>query len=161
MKTDFKTLLSKLSENDFDFVLVGGFAAAAYGSSYVTHDLDVCAVLTPQNINKLRDILSDLHPTHRMTPKKLSFMEIPEDLNGINNLYLQTDAGVLDVISNVIGVGEFSEVSKAAIEIQIYGRKCKVISLNDLIKCKQTLKRPKDLLVADELEIIRQKTEQS
>jgi predicted nucleotidyltransferase len=161
MKTDFKVLLNKLSENDFDFVLIGGFAAAAYGSTYVTHDLDICAVLTPENIEKLRTILSDLHPTHRMTPKKLSFIELPADLQGINNLYLQTDAGVLDVMSNVIGVGEFLEVSKAAIEIQIFGHKCKVISLNDLIKCKQTLKRPKDLLVAAELETIRQKTGQS
>src|SRR5665647_70978 len=152
MKTDFKTLLSKLSKNGFDFVLVGGFAAAAYGSSYVTHDLDICAVLTPANIEKLRAILSDLHPAHRMTPKKLSFIEIPEDLHGINNLYLQTDAGVLDIISNVIGVGDFAEVLKSAVEIQIFGHKCKVISLQDLIRCKQALKRPKDLLVAAELE---------
>lgn len=86
-------------------------------------------------------------------------MDIPEDTNGINNLYLSTDAGVLDLLSNVIGVGDFSEVSKSAIEVSIFGNKCKLISLDDLIKCKQTLKRPKDLLVANELEIIRKKTE--
>ena len=50
MKTDFKLLLSKLVENKFDSIIVGGFAAAAYGSSYVTHDLDVCAVLSPENM---------------------------------------------------------------------------------------------------------------
>jgi hypothetical protein len=60
MKTDFKTLLSKLSENDFDFILIGGFAASVYGSSYVTHDLDVCAVLTPGNIWTLKDIIERL-----------------------------------------------------------------------------------------------------
>ena len=31
MKTDFKLLLSKLSENNIDFIVIGGFAAAAYG----------------------------------------------------------------------------------------------------------------------------------
>jgi molybdopterin/thiamine biosynthesis adenylyltransferase len=93
-----------------------------------------------------------------MIPKK-SFMEIPENLNGINNLYLSTDAGVLDLISTVVGVGDFTEVSKLAIEISIFGNKCKIISLDDLIKCKRTLKRPKDLLVATELEAIRQKNE--
>lgn len=41
MKTDLKLLLSKLSENDFDFIVIGGFAAAAYDSSFVTSDLDV------------------------------------------------------------------------------------------------------------------------
>ena len=157
MKTDFKTLLNKLSDNNFEFILIGGFAASVYGSSYVTHDLDVCAVLTPGNIEKLRNILSDLHPKHRITVNKPSFLEIPEELDGINNLYLETDAGVLDFISNVIGVGDFLELSKNAIEIKIFGRICKIISLDDLIKTKTTLKRPKDILVAEELEIIRKK----
>jgi predicted nucleotidyltransferase len=157
MKTDFKILISRLAENGFDFVLIGGFAASAYGSTYVTHDLDICAVLTPGNIEKLRKILEDLHPQHRMMIPKKSFIEIPENLDGINNLYLSTDAGVLDLISNVVGVGDFSVVSKSAIEISILGNKCKIISLDDLIMCKKTLKRPKDLLVADELEVIREK----
>ncbi len=74
-----------------------------------------------------------------MIPKK-SFLELPEDLNGINNLYLSTDAGVLDLIGQVVGVGDFSEVSKSAIKISILGNECKIISLNDLIKCKKTLK---------------------
>ena len=157
MKTDFKTLLNKLSDNNFEFILIGGFAASVYGSSYVTHYLDICAVLTPGNIEKLRNILSDLHPKHRITVNKPSFLEIPEELEGINNLYLETDAGVLDFISNVIGVGDFLELSKNAIEIKIFGRICKIISLDDLIKTKTTLKRPKDILVAEELEIIRKR----
>lgn len=157
MKTDFKILINKLSESGVDFVLIGGVAASAYGSTYVTHDLDVCAVLTPGNIEKLRRVLEDLHPKHRMMIPKKSFLEIPENLEGINNLYLSTDAGVLDLISSVVGVGDFSEVRKSAIEISVFGNKCKVISLDDLIKCKKTLKRPKDLLVATELEAICQK----
>ena len=60
-----------------DFVLIGGFAASAYGSTYVTHDLDVYAVLTLGNIEKLRKILEDLHPQHRMMIPKKSFIEIP------------------------------------------------------------------------------------
>jgi predicted nucleotidyltransferase len=161
MKTDFKLLLSKLVENKFDFIIVGGFAAAAYGSSYVTHDLDVCAVLSPENIEKLRKILADIHPKDRITKTKPPFLIVPEDLEGINNLYLETDAGVLDLLSNIIGVGDFEEVKKSAIEIPIFGRPCKIISIDDLIKSKQTLKRPKDLLVVAELETIRKKTEQS
>lgn len=96
MKTDFKLLLSKLSENDFDFIVIGGFTAAAYGSSFVTQYLDVCAILTPTNIEKLRKALVDIHPLHRIANNKPSFLEIPKSIEGINNLYLQTDAGVLD-----------------------------------------------------------------
>lgn len=157
MKTDFKLLLSKLVENDFDFIVIGGFAAAAYGSSFVTSDLDVCAVLTPENIEKLRMILADIHPKHRIANSKPSFLEIPKIIEGINNIYLQTDAGVLDLLSNVTGVGDFEELSKSCIEIKVYGYKCKMISIEDLIKAKLALKRPKDLEVAKELEIISQK----
>ena len=77
---------------------------------------------------------------------------VPKDLVGIKNLYLETDVVVLDLISDVIGVREFSELSKNAIEIKIFGKSRKVISLNDLIKTKNTLKRPKDILVVQELE---------
>jgi predicted nucleotidyltransferase len=157
MKTDFKLLLSKLSENNFDFIIIGGFAAAAYGSSFVTSDLDVCAVLTPDNIQKLRLALADIHPLHRIADNKPSFLEIPKSIEGINNIYLQTDAGVLDLLSSVTGVGDFQELSKSCIEIKIYGYKCKLISIQDLIKAKLALKRPKDLEVAKELETIKQK----
>lgn len=84
MKTDFKILLTKLIENNFDFIVIGGFAAAAYGSSFVTHDLDICAVLTPDNIEKLRNILADVHPKHRTANNKPSFLEIPKLLEGIS-----------------------------------------------------------------------------
>ena len=155
MKTDFKILLSKLSKNDFDFIVIGGFAAAAYGSSFVTSDLDVCAILSPENIEKLRVSLADIHPKHRIANNKPSFLDTPKSIKGINNLYLQTDAGVLDLLSNVTGVGDFLELSKSCIEINIYGHKCKLISIEDLIKAKLALKRPKDLEVAKELEVIK------
>ncbi len=156
MKTDFKLLLSKLSENNFDFIVIGGFAAAAYGSSFVTSDLDVCAILKPENIEKLRFALADIHPVHRIANNKPSFLETPKSIEGINNLYLQTDAGVLDLLSNVTGVGDFQELSKSCIEIKIYGYRCKIISIEDLIKAKLAIERPKDLEVAKELEIINQ-----
>ncbi len=159
MKTDFKLLLSKLSENDFDFIVIGGFAAAAYGSSFVTSDLDVCAILKPDNIEKLRKALSDIHPKHRIANNKPSFLDTPKSIEGINNLYLQTDAGILDLLSNVTGVGDFEELSKSCIEIKIYGYKCKIISIEDLIKAKLALKRPKDLEVARELATIHKKSD--
>lgn len=159
MKTDFKLLLSKLSENDFDFIVIGGFAAAAYGSSFVTTDLDVCAILTPDNIEKLRKALGDIHPLHRIANNKPSFLDTPKSIEGINNLYLQTDVGILDLLSNVTGVGDFKELSKSCIEIKIYGYKYKMISIEDLIKAKLALKRPKDLEVARELEIIHKKAD--
>jgi hypothetical protein len=75
--------------------------------------LDVCAILTPDNIEKLRIALADIHPLHRIANDKPSFLDTPKSIEGINNLYLQTDAGVLDLLSNVTGIGDFKELSKA------------------------------------------------
>ena len=41
----------------------------------------------------------------------------------------------------------------------VYGYKCKIISIEDLIKATLALKRPKDLEVARELELIQQRRE--
>lgn len=155
MKTDFKLLLSKLHENQIDFIIVGGFAAAAYGSSFVTHDLDICSVLTPDNIDKLRKSLADVHPIHRTAQNKPSFLDTPKSIEGISNLYLQTDIGVLDILSSITGVGDYDVLKKSCVEIKIYGYSCKLISIEDLIKAKLAIKRPKDLEVVKELEIIK------
>ena len=40
MQNSFIELLECLIDNDVDFVLVGGLAAAAYGSAQVTQDID-------------------------------------------------------------------------------------------------------------------------
>ena len=55
-------LLQKLADAGFEFVVVGGYASVLHGSSYVTDDLDICAVLTPQNVETLRTALADLQP---------------------------------------------------------------------------------------------------
>ena len=148
-------LLKVLMDSKIEFVLIGGYASVVYGSTMVTRDLDICALVTPEQIEKLRQCLKDFHPKHRMTPKKLSFLDHPEDTAGTKNIYLETDLGVLDVISQVTGVGEYGRIALKAVEIQIYGKKCKVISLEDLIASKLAMGRDKDKAVVRELKIIK------
>ena len=147
-------LLQRFADADLDFVVVGGFAGVLHGSSYVTDDLDVCALLTPENISKLRVALGDLHPVHRITHKKLSFLEHPPEGQKLLNLCLETDAGVVDVLGAILGVDGFDTLRKNAIEIPLFGRRCRVISLEDLISAKEAMGREKDLLTAKELRAI-------
>jgi len=104
-----------------DFVIVGGFAAISHGSSYLTRVLDICAMLTTENVAKLRQALAEWNPKHRMTPQKLSFLLYPPVDLPLNNLYLQTDRGVLDVISSVLGVGDFKRLKQQAEELEVDG----------------------------------------
>lgn len=151
---DFSQILQRLTDAGLDFVIVGGYAAISHGSSYLTRDVDICAVLTEGNIGRLRKALAEWNPKHRMTPQKPSFLTYPPAGQPLINLYLQTDRGVLEVISSVLGVGSFERLKQQAEELEVDGRRYRVISLGDLIAAKEAMGREKDLLTAKELRAI-------
>jgi predicted nucleotidyltransferase len=155
--TELNRLLRRLSDAKIDFVIVGGFAAVLHGSSLLTRDLDVCAVLTAENLDKLRDVFRDFHPVHRMTPQRLSFLDNPDPGVPLKNLYLQTDLGPLDLLSTITGVGDFERVRAASIQVELFGRNMNVMAIEDLIKAKQALGREKDWLAVKELRAIIEK----
>jgi len=152
--TPFSQLLQRIADVGIDFVIVGGFAAVTHGSSYVTRDIDLCLVLSQENIERLRRALADLNPRHRMTPQRLSFLTYPPAGQPVQNLYLVTDAGVVDVLSSVLGVGDFARLKAKADVLAVEGRNYAVMALEDLIAAKEALGREKDLLTAKELRAI-------
>ena len=152
MEKDLNYILKSLLDNEVEFILIGGFASVIHGSNHVTQDLDICAVISNDQIEKIRKSLRELSPVHRMNLKaNVSFNDRPLPDENVQNIYLQTDAGVLDILSSVIGVGDFNELKKNAIQVPLFGKKCLVISIDDLIKCKQSMTRPKDKIVLEEL----------
>lgn len=150
-------LLQRLADSGVDFVIIGGFAGVLHGSSLVTRDLDICAVLTSENVEKLRESLKDLNPCHRMTPQRLSFLRIPPAGEKVNNLYLHTDWGIVDILSSVAGIGDLERLQLHAESITIAGKTCRLIGLQDLIKAKEAIGREKDLLAVKELRAIADK----
>lgn len=152
--SELNSLLQRLSDAGIEFVVVGGVAAVLHGSSLVTRDLDVCAPLTGATLEKLREALRDLHPVHRIATTGTSFLEIPAPGVPVQNLYLQTDLGALDLLGSITGVGDFEQVHATAVEVNLFGRKVKVIGLDALIKAKESVGRQKDLLAALELRAI-------
>jgi len=157
---DFSQLLQRLADVGLEFVIVGGYAAISYGSSYLTRDVDICTALTEENVAKLRQALRDWNPKHRLTHKRLSFLDFPPPGQSLNNLYLQTDMGAIDILSSILGVGDFAELKSRAEELEVDGKRHLVISLEDLIRAKEALGREKDLLMAKELRAIASKRRQ-
>ena len=155
--SDINRLLQRLCDAEIDFVIVGGFAAMLHGSSLLTRDLDVCAVLTRESVAKLREILWDLHPEHRLTTQKPSFLDNPDPDVNVLNLYLRTDFGPVDFLSSITGVGDFASVRANAIEVELFGRRCLVMSLDDLIRAKEAIGRDKDVQAVIQLRAIREK----
>lgn len=159
MTPDFSQLIAKLTDAGFEFVIIGGYAAVTHGSSQVTRDLDVCAVLTEESVGMLRRALAEWNPRHRLTPQRLSFLKFPVPGEPVENLYLQTDMGVVDILSSVLGVGDFERLKSKAEEYMVDGRVCRVISLEDLIAAKEAIGRDKDRIAAMELRVIAAKRE--
>ena len=54
--------IAKLRDLGFEFVLIGGCAAVTFGSVQVTRDLDICVVLTGENVERLRRALAEGNP---------------------------------------------------------------------------------------------------
>ncbi len=151
-----RELLSRLSKHQVEFVSGGGIAAVMHGSALATEDLDICAPMTPENIARIISALKGLNPRYRMTPQRRALPEDPEALKGFNNLYLATDAGQLDILGAIEGVGDYSVVVAHAISIELFGSPAKILDLDTLITAKAAVGRPKDHRVIAELEVVRQ-----
>lgn len=139
-------LLRRLTEQNVNFVLVGGMAAAAHGSLTVTEDVDVCIDFSEES---LRRLLTALSGTSRPP-----LSNDPRSYIGFKNLNVICDWGQIDFLGEITGVGTFKEIVTHAIWMDLGGFQCRVMSLEDLILSKKTLGRPKDLRVVSELELV-------
>ncbi len=155
MKKDFYNLLGRLVREKVNFVLVGGFAGVVYGSSYVTQDIDICCDFSVDNLFRLYKAIADLQPVHRMTSRKIKFRLTKTNAGQFKNLYLDTNMGQLDCLSFIEGVGDYQKTEQASEIIKLENIKLRVLNLDNLIKAKQAMNRPKDKQVALELETIK------
>src|SRR5580692_11301348 len=104
-------LTKRLITAQVEFVLVGGFAAVAHGVTLVTRDVDICCRFGESNLMRIQSAFADLHPVHRSRPD-LPLQLSPEQCSMLKNLYLKTDLGVVDCLGEVLGIGNYEEVSK-------------------------------------------------
>jgi hypothetical protein len=65
MILDLKPSLNALTQNNVDFVIIGGVAISAHGSSYLTNDLDFCYKRTRENLKNIVSALSPFNPKPR------------------------------------------------------------------------------------------------
>ena len=152
-----RAMVEKLAAGGVEFVVVGGYAAVAHGASLMTRDVDICCRFSRENLRRLVRALDDVHPKHRMTPQKLPLELTDEFAARLKNLYLDTDLGVLDCLSEVLGVGDFDEVLRQSIEINTPSGKCRVLSLDALIRAKDAMGRTQDKLAVLQLKVIRER----
>ena len=147
-------LLVHLKQAHVGFVIIGGFAAAIHGCTLVTQDIDICMDFSAENLLRLQEALRDLNPVHRMTPQRVKLHLTAADGDRLQNLYLDTDLGPLDCLSQVKGLGSYEQVVHESQEIETDGYTLCVLRVAALIKAKEALNRPQDQLAVAQLQAI-------
>jgi predicted nucleotidyltransferase len=158
--TDFKLLLRLLTDNQVEFIIVGGAAATAHGSSRLTVDLDVVYRRSNENISRLVEALRPVQPYLRGAPPGLPFNLNIETVRMGLNFTLTTKLGSLDLLGEIIGGGGYEELFSETIKVEVAGVECLCLNLERLIQVKRAAGRPKDLEVIAELQQILAESEQ-
>lgn len=154
-----ESLLETLATSDVEFIVVGLLAAVAQGAPVTTHDLDIVHRRTPENIEKLLDVLvNKLDARYRGHTDVLR--PTAEILTGPGHSLLKTRLGPLDVLGAIEGGRDYDALLPASRQIEISGRSVRVLGLATLIELKRGSTRLKDQLVLPVLEETLRQSEQ-
>lgn len=146
-----RTMLQALTTRGVRFVVIGGIAAQAHGSTSLTTDLDVCYERSADNLERLAAVLRDLVAVRRGAS---DFAGIPLDARALRAgdvFTLTTRAGVLDLLGNPDPGFTFEALRANATTVTVDGVSVLVAGLDDLIAMKRAAGRPKDRI---ELEVL-------
>jgi predicted nucleotidyltransferase len=152
---DFKSILKSLNDAGVQFVVIGGLAMAAHGSTQVTRDIDLSYARSASNINGLAQVLISLHSHLRDVPAELPGAVDLRLLKNSSNLTLATDKGAIDILGEPPGIASFEQLWNNSIEMNIFGENVHVASVDDLVLMKQAAGRPKDQAHLAELHAIK------
>ena len=148
-------LLEALTQADVDFVVIGGIAGGAHGSSYPTYDLDIAYARDRANLERLAAVLRDVGAALRGAPRDLPFQLDAETLENGQHFTFSTPFGSLDILSDPDGAPAYSALAQAADNLlEAGGRPVRVASLDHLIAMKEAAGRTKDKLMATEYRVL-------
>ena len=156
---DLDALLRALAQGGVEFIIIGGVAAVAHGSSRLTQDLDVVYSRGPENLARLSAALGPHHPYLRGAPPGLPFRWDVATIRRGLNFALSTDLGDIDLLGEVTGGGGYESLRPHTITLDLSGMACSCLDLEWLIRVKRAAGRPKDLEALAELEALSEERE--
>lgn len=151
---DLRRLLGPLVGHGVNFVLIGGMAGIARGSSYPSYDLDVAYARDKGNIKRLVSALDEIGVRLRGVPDDLPFQVDERTIENGANFTFVTPFGDLDVLADVDGVRRYDELLAGSEEKDIFGLPVRVASLDHLIAMKRAANRPKDRNMVEEYVVL-------
>jgi hypothetical protein len=143
-RTPFEEIVDLMTAHQVEFLVLGGQAESLLGGARVTFDTDLCYRRDAENLRRLAEALRELKPTLRGAPPGLPFRIDAESLALGSNFTFRTSLGDLDLLGYVEPIGGYDDLAPRAEIIPFGAIYLKVISLDDLIRVRQHLGRPKD-----------------
>ena len=92
-----------------------------------------------------------------MTPQKLPLEITAQNAGTLRNLYLNTDIGAIDCLSEVTAVGDYAAVRAQSVELELSSGRCRVLGIDALIRAKQAVNRTQDKIAIAQLMAIRER----
>lgn len=156
----FEDIIRTLVTARVRFVVIGGVAAAIQGSVRLTNDIDICYDTEHDNIAALVAVLQRWHAYLRGVERGLPFVLDVRAVQTSPVMTLTTDAGDIDILDRVPGVGAYRDVHQASELVTIGRTRFRSLTLPALIAAKRATGRPKDrehLIELEALLALRQK----
>ena len=150
-------VLDLFDREGVEYVLVGGAAVILHGSAYVTEDVDVCCRRDPENMDRIVRAINAVEPRFRVegivegVPTRVDV----RTLRAGEAFAFITSIGNIDIRFS-IGIGDYERVAALAESFHIGDRTFQILSLSGIIQSKSFLRRPRDLQVLPELEMMRE-----
>ena len=137
LNPDFRDMLSALCDEGVEFIVVGAYALAAYGSPRATGDIDIWVRATDENAQRVwRALQSFGAPLFDLSVDDLKKPDIVFQVGVVPRR--------IDIITSITAV-TFDEAWPERKEVEIAGLKFAVLGRNHLIQNKRAVARPKDI----------------
>jgi len=105
---------------------------------------------------RIQRAFADLHPVRRSRPD-IRLDLTPEQCAQLRNVYLKTDLGIVDCVSEVLGVGDFESVLSQSICVELPSGSCRILELDALIRAKEAMNREHDRITVRQLREIKRR----
>jgi sugar phosphate isomerase/epimerase len=102
-----RELLEALDRHGVEFLVIGGVAGLAHGSSYPTYDLDVIYARDASNLERLAAALVAIGVTLREAPADLPFTPDARTLANGANFAFDTEWGSFGILADAAGTRNY------------------------------------------------------
>jgi predicted nucleotidyltransferase len=143
-KSDLHRMAEILARHAVEFIVIGGQAETLLGSARVTFDVDLCYCRSRGNLERLAAALKEIKPTLRDAPPDLPIVLDVQALSLGSNYTFDTSLGKLDLLGWVEPLGDYEALLPSVEVYTVGGMELKVIGLDDLIRVKEHIGRPRD-----------------